>query len=446
MAYMRLHQKIFFLLLVLLPTQLGFHTWPSWTIVLGRTIDYLSPTLYLTDLIIILLLLVWAVETYIYLPQSFQDLRRRAISRRFPLFLVGVGVVFVGTNIYMATNYFVALYAWIKVLEYGLLSWYIVQTNVSVSFLVFPLAVGILYSSLLGISQYVAQHSIGGPLWYVGERRFFIDTPGIARITLCNPLGASCILRLRSYATFPHPNVFGGYLALSLPLIFYTLIDRLSHHVVKYIAIREKIFYSITLIIGCIGLFLTFSRSAWIVTALVSILLWVQQRDWQKKYMVYLGTCIGVLVVAFMIAPIQDESYIVRQQLNAASIRIWTQAPYVGVGLGNFLVTLPTALVARQIYFLQPVHNIYLLLLSEIGGIGILFLCICIGLFLSTKYRTSRVVRQEQTHAFPLYYSICTILLLGLVDHYFFTLQQGQLLFTIMVSLWVVQKDRSLHT
>src|ERR1035437_10261792 len=57
---------IFFYLLVLfLPTQLGKHFWPNFSYVYGIRIDYLSPTLYFTDLLVIGLILFWVLEVLI---------------------------------------------------------------------------------------------------------------------------------------------------------------------------------------------------------------------------------------------------------------------------------------------------------------------------------------------------------------------------------------------
>ena len=56
---MRLHQKLFWLLILLLPVQLGRHFWPDFSFVLGLKIDYLSPTFYLTDLLVLMILSLW---------------------------------------------------------------------------------------------------------------------------------------------------------------------------------------------------------------------------------------------------------------------------------------------------------------------------------------------------------------------------------------------------
>src|SRR4051812_29891213 len=52
---------LYFLLLLLLPTQLGKHFWPPFAFVHGLRIDYLSPTVYLTDLLLLLAGAVWVL-------------------------------------------------------------------------------------------------------------------------------------------------------------------------------------------------------------------------------------------------------------------------------------------------------------------------------------------------------------------------------------------------
>ena len=58
----KIHRILFFLLLLLLPVQLGRHFWPEFALVFGIRIDYLSPTIYLTDLLVIGILVSWGWE------------------------------------------------------------------------------------------------------------------------------------------------------------------------------------------------------------------------------------------------------------------------------------------------------------------------------------------------------------------------------------------------
>jgi O-antigen ligase len=410
---MSFHRYIFYSLIILLPTQLGFHYWPDWSMVLGRRLDYLSPTFFLTDLLIVALCCSWFVESWPY--------KKNLLRREILLPIVALSI-FIVCNSLFAISRPLALSAWIKWIEIGLVGFYIIRTKPTVENMVPYFSIALLYSSLLAIVQFILQHSLGGPLWWLGERTFTEATPGLAKISLCLPLLTGCPLFIRSYATFPHPNVLGGFLAVMLPLIFVYQTKRISRVTMT------------SIIVSIVALILTFSRSAWIIAALGIVSVYGK-----NKKLVSPSWGIGITSIVFLIVilmpsfTLESESVAVRQQLNTAALNVWASAPIVGVGMGNFLLALPSYLPSRAIYFLQPVHNIYLLLLSEIGIVGIsLLLWICGRLLYLAK---KRQYRWNNIYSIPL----LGLLLLGLVDHYALTLQQGKLLLVILVACFINQ-------
>jgi O-antigen ligase len=425
-----MHQLFFYLLLVLLPTQLGVHFWPGWALVLGRRIDYLSPTLYVTDVIIFLMLISWGASQYnkfsIFPSASlragiFQFLFKKR-KFKYLIFKLILLTGFVGLNIFFAANRMVAFFAWIKILELVALGVYIVHTKPKFSSLVIPLSIGVFYSSVIAIIQFFLQHSVGGLFWFLGERTFSAITPGIAQIPLCFPNRFNCPLMLRAYATFPHPNVLGGFLAVTIPLLIFNFKFSIFNQTKKFL-----IFDMATIILGIIALILTFSRSAWVVAVLSSMYVLFKKR----KHVFFPVICFSIIFIFFIgnTFGFQDEAVVVRQQLNAAAISMVRTSPILGNGLGNFLIQLPDYLVSRQIYFLQPVHNIYLLILSETGVVGF-------AIFLWVIWKTVKNISRK---FFIFHFAFFILLLLGLVDHYPLTLQQGQLMFTIFLSLSLIQ-------
>src|SRR3989338_5016300 len=74
------------------------------------------------------------------------------------------------------------------------------------------------FQSIVAILQFISQKSLG--LTILGESIFNAHDPGIAKIVINGDVF------IRSYGFFPHPNILGGFLALSLlitmvyPLIF----------------------------------------------------------------------------------------------------------------------------------------------------------------------------------------------------------------------------------
>ncbi|MEK7543693.1 MAG: O-antigen ligase family protein [Patescibacteria group bacterium] len=466
---MKWHQRFFWLLLLFLPTQLGYHFWPQWAGVLGRRVDYLAPTIYLTDILIFLIIVAWVVPRVVQMvrgnpkskflnPKQIQKFKIQILQTKYLWMMAGV--VFAIVNIFVATNKPIAIYKWIKVSEFVMLGWYIVRTRPTLSAIITPLSVGILYSSILAIIQFILQHSVGGPLWWLGERTFGVDTPGIARYDFNFQLLTLNfqLFGLRPHATFPHPNVLGGFLAVVLPLLIYNLQIYKSTNLQMNDSLKKMLQWGLglTISIGVVALILTFSRSAVVVGAIAIALTIARIRNDarpergrrelrimnSKRFVVtaVIGLLIILLASYFMIHNSTEESVVVRGQLNAAAIKLWQTAPLFGVGLGNFLVRLPETLPTRTIYFLQPVHNIYLLILSETGVVGFLpVLLLLVKIFLWTINN-----KQKARESFVYCLLLTALLVLGLVDHYLLTLQQGQLLLTVFtgLSLTLLQNNK----
>lgn len=429
---MALHQIFFLSLIILLPTQLGYHFWPEWAYVLGRRVDYLSPTVYLTDVIIFFIILFWLIEGKKRITGYVSRVTvKKVISIIHNTKYVIPVVIFVLLNIFFAASRPVAILKWAKVLEFTALGYYIVQTKPSAYKIQYSLFIGVLYSSIIAMFQFFLQHSIGGPLWFLGERTFTVDTPGIARLSWCLIPGAWCKELLRPYATFPHPNVLGGFLAVTLPLLIFNRTKKFS------------MFMLTVIILAIVALSLTFSRSAILIgLGAIGLILW-QHVQKQKHSLRFFSKIIALIVLTMFllityhfsrIASSQtDESITVRQQLNSAAVKIWQQSPLLGVGLGNFLVELPNVLPSRNIYFLQPVHNIYLLILAETGVVGI-------AIFFSIVWF---ILKRSKKLCIMYHLAFVILLILGLLDHYPLTIQQGQLLLTVVVGIAAIRTHRS---
>lgn len=424
------HRVFFYLTLICLPLQLGYHTWPSWSIVLGRRIDYLSPTLYITDLLVIGTILSWLTVYPSVLRYMFLNKGKSIVL------LVGIGT-YIFINILFAYSRQVAFLHWLRFAEFTLFSVYIYQTKPRLERVVLCLSVAILYSTLIGMLQFILQRSIGGPFWFLGERLFFQNTPGIAQASLYIMNGFIKIntgLVLRAYATFPHPNVFGGFIAILFPLVVYVFLKEKQ----KYVSA----FLCLTLIASVLGLVITFSRSAIITAGFAAILVCVTKLQLfirTNRIQLLAGLVLVLLLSSIILVMSQDltptsETLSIRQQLTVSSVKIWRQSPLIGVGLGNFLLELPEAVPSKTVYFLQPVHNIYLLVLSECGLIGLFSFIAILAIAIIYQINIMRSNSSPGASGYLLL-SLGVMLTLGLADHYLLTLQQGQLLFFTVLSL-----------
>ena len=141
---------VLWILVLLIPTQLGMHFWPEFSNVLGFKIDYLSPTIYLTDLILILF--------------TFLSWKKQTLN---PLFL---SLVFINTL--FSTQPLLSIFFWSKISLYLLLLTSLLKTPKLKSIVYPPLLVSTVIVILIQLTQLFLQRSIGGPLYLLGERTF----------------------------------------------------------------------------------------------------------------------------------------------------------------------------------------------------------------------------------------------------------------------------------
>lgn len=172
-----------------------------------------------------------------------------------------------------------------------------------------------------------------------------------------------------------------------------------------------------------------------------------------------------VLYFLFRLPFSSSEAFTQRLQLAKAAILMIKESPLIGVGLNNFLIRLPDLWQEpATIRLFQPVHNIFLLIAAETGLVGL-------TIFLWFLILTYRRLRGDKVNPDPgiqdkvvladsefwkrkmttvsssskvgILTALSGILLLGFFDHYFFTLQQTQLLLALVLGLsWGLPKGK----
>lgn len=389
------------LLLFLLPTQLAFHFWPSWAFVFGIRVDLLAPALYLTDILILGLVLL-----------------NLDIFKNFKKYFLVI-LVFAVVNTVYSTSPAESAYKWIKIVECSFIGFYFAKQGLlKLSLIVQVLFFSLVVFSLIGISQFLKGETVGGILYFLGERNFNLGTPGIALVSLA---GAE---HLRAYSTFSHPNSLAGYFGA---VIFFILLSgRLKKTILNFLGI----------LIILICFLLSFSISAYLGIFLVfSFYLFSRNKrafKWIVIFYLFLST-VGSLLLSLTspwilrMFPLVGQN--VSQRLDLAYIagKMASQSFLIGKGLGTFIVNLSTFKgIFSYSWLLQPVHNIFLLVFSETGIMGLLAFCFLI-------YKT--LVSQLKTKKLYLLLPLVFILFTGMFDHYTLTLQQNAILFSVFIGL-----------
>lgn len=404
--------KVLLFLLLLLPSQFGRHFWLKQSLLFGIKVDYLSPTVFLQDILILIILLNWFFKHR----SIFFTKRRRLFFSIYLLFAI--------VNIVFAFNPLVAAFSWLRITEMLFLGFFVYLNSKTVLGLLFSvLPVIVIFESLLGIAQTITQSSIGGLLWFLGERTFNIYSPGIARASWLGQIF------LRPYGTFSHPNSLAGFVLVCLILIQ---------------GKRKMSFFSkLSVFLGLILITLAFSRTVWLTVCIISFIFVLYRLirgfpNTKTKFdFPYLAAVLVLPVVGFLFSrtSIEAASISNRIQLAQIALSLIENHPWLGVGSGNFIIALSqTSFNWSWLYWLQPVHNIFLLAAAEVG---LPFLAVIIVFLLwnfRSLFRYSLSLSPVQT-AFLI--SLAVISITGFFDHYWLTLIQNQLLLVLVFSLSV---------
>lgn len=401
-------EKIFnYLLIFLLPTQLALHFWPPFAFVFGTRVDYLAPSIYLTDVLFLALFINWAHSSY----RKFFEIARKHKNYLFIFFLLAV------LNIVFSSSISPSIYKWLKLLElivFGFYVWARPEIFKSKAFFT-TLFYSLIFFSVIGIGQFVFGKTLGGPLYYFGERSFDISTPGIALVTI---LGRNF---LRAYSTFSHPNSLAGYLGAGLLILLHSYSKK--GFVMKLLGIA----------IICLAFVLTFSLSAFIGigVCLVFVIL-IRKKKFNKNNVILFPTAILLISLALpFVSKIAlqgkinfSQSVNQRLEMSLTAGKFISQKFFTGEGLNTFVINgSKSGYLGYYLWLLQPVHNTVLLIFSEVGILGLL-------LFFWMAVKSFGRALSLNNKIFLLV--LAFILTTGLFDHYWFTLQQNMLLFALI--------------
>jgi putative inorganic carbon (HCO3(-)) transporter len=262
-----------------------------------------------------------------------------------------------------------------------------------------------------------------------------------ARLRGVGPLGFQLSAGVyRAYGTFEQPNPFAGFIGMVLPIavavtVYYGLCaahsvirnrisapnllpSRLTFYASRFTpyALRFTLYAFSTLLLAA-GLYLSFSRGAWLgaAAAIGAVIVFAPRRLW-------IGLALGAVALIGLIAlsgagllpsaiserladagtlleirdvrgvPINDANYalIERQAHWQAALNMLTDHPWTGVGFSNYQPLYEQYRLLNWPMPLGHAHNIYLNVAAETGVIGLgLYLFLWIVIFMLT-FRTIR--------------------------------------------------------
>lgn len=405
--------------------------------------EYEAFFLYASDIAVLLFLALLFVKE--------NDWLRRIVGALPRVVWQGGALFFLAAllSLAFAPSFSLALYAFVRLALGGLfalgLAAAIGRKFVTVPFLFGSLAAAGVSQALLAFWQFKVQGSVGLaltlPLTLLGEPLLGPLVGGAAKIMVAG--GAL----LRSYGTLPHSNILAAVLIVAFIALSYFWLNRRAQWRIWSggKSLWSDILIGVLLYVIALGLTLTFSRSGWLAALAAaaflaaSAFLIKELRIQAARFVVLLFTISFLLfsILGWAIFPrvtltSEEPAVAYRLRYNELAIELIKKNP-LGVGIGNQVLYG----VTHGVYFdlgmterwqWQPVHNLHLLIASEIGLLGLLgFLAVALGAlwYAARGFIKARDGRLELCVAAV---AFAALLLLGFFDHYLWTLQAGRLL------------------
>ena len=464
----------------------------------GSFTEYATFFLYLSDILLIITLFLWLISNKNLIKRFDLNKLKNIISKNKTWRYFLLFVLLLGLNLIIKRDYFeISLFGFLKLLELILLSLYVCFNLNKAKWLfnsLLVLSISGFVQGMIAIFQFTTQQSFFKSELLrklTGESLIGADISGVAKFVF---EGQKIV---RSYGTFPHPNILGGFLIFTILITILLYLESKNGYLSSKMAnyqlfslynntkrgisqgVTYSLFWIIMIFVQISALFLTFSRVSWISFILAVIILFI-------VYIIYLYNVsyetlfkniiinfkeLFVVILLLIILIISNFSIIqarIGDNLLSASSRLPDNSAIsdrnfynnvsretisnnflFGSGLGTFIFQIDGYLEKNNIkqkfepWQYQPAHNIYFLIASEIGIIGLLFLLLFLVYTISTSLKiVSRETIFNKKFNYYLLIIFLSFLFIGLFDHYFWTLQQGRLIFWLVLGFMLMNNNK----
>lgn len=308
-----------------------------------------------------------------------------------PEMILALFLLWAGVSVFWASDHALASYFFVKLLlAVGVFflakSW----TNLDMKKVVFVLLVAGVLQSGIGIAQFLSQQSISSSILGMSAHDASVAGSSVLKIDAGR--------FLRAYGTFPHPNVLGGFLGAVLVMGIMYYVSSIKYER-SWRCITEIVVILSGVLVIFLGLILTFSRVAWLGVLLGLIVtgfsVFLGESQWAQRRFLKILFALGMAGVVFgavlheQIFPRFDTATIEREGSVSERItslrdaqKLITAHSLIGVGAGNFTAEIirkgEKGLMGemgneggRPVWSVQPAHNVFLLIWSELGIIGL---------------------------------------------------------------------------
>jgi O-antigen ligase len=298
---------------------------------------------------------------------------------------------------------------------------------------------GLMIPTLFGWWQVITGTS-SASTWF-GLASKDAETLGIAIVETANGR------MLRAYGTFPHPNVFGGFIAVALVVLAW-LVRSVHSRRALFLSVIPVVLLSATLIV-------TFSRSAWLgitigFLTLLALMLKRHRVAPSRAFPIMILGFITLLSTFFIFynqifSRVQIDGRVEQISINERASQfsrfndVFVENPALGSGPGAYTFALFRIDPNRRAFSYQPIHNTWLLILGELGVVGLAVLLYLIFRVDQVSSRSAKTAGGMLGLALGI-----ALIVISLFDHYLWSLWPGLALSAIALSFivnWASSSD-----
>lgn len=431
MSIDKLKEYSLYLVAFLLPWQARWIIRPGQ--INGGYNEYLTISLYAVDVILLILLATFSITEYKRFKKSAE--KEKDLKINLIWWLIAGLELTIFISLFLAEDLLLAVYKYAVFLLGVGLFWLLQRLDFSrfklLSVFLFSLSI----QAGLAVFQFLNQYAPS--FKWLGLAEHDPQELGVSVVEAIGPGGIG-ERWLRAYGGMDHPNILGGTLVVGLLFLFFLFLKNGKNLVGKTGSYFLMVFGAVL----TSGVILSFSRNAWLSLGLsllvILIGLFIAKNKFGVKRFFELALVSVFVFIIFFISyqniflarfdldnRLESKSYNERVDSMEKSSEIIQDNP-LGVGIGNYALALEEEIGDKKAWNYQPVHNTYLLILSELGFAGLIFF---LGVIV---YFGVRLIKREDYIKFAI---LTSIVVMMLFDHWWWSLHFGVLFFWFVLGV-----------
>jgi hypothetical protein len=393
--------------------------------------EYGTLSFYGTEILLWLIVILTGVRVFVNKTFWQRITSRENFKKRWPFIVIGAAIAIYGVYAYVSSPVAVVSGQFMSRLIGAIcLAFCLALSEIKFSKMALVFWLSGVGQGILAVAQFFTQKVVACK-WL-----------GLAAHT-ASDTGASVVQTatervLRAYGSFGWPNSLGVFLAAAL-IIGVIIFANAERKYWPYILVGQMIVF--------IGLVFTFSRGAWlalVIGLLVYLLISLRNKFallmLAKQILAFILISAVLLIAYFPLfsARASADNYLEKLSLSERvsqyqiAKEIFFARPLVGAGPGLYTYYLAGHFSAPIYGAYQPVHNIFVLALAEIGAVMYLFFVALVVWFAFRVWKINSIYLSV----------IAALLVAGLFDHFLWSLYAGQILFWVVLGMGLSQRNK----